>query len=253
MQSQCPHCHTIFKLLDSQIEQAEGQVRCGHCLAIFTAEILPEDSHQDQSQAVIIQQDNFTIEDIPTVTTSSEEPVELPDVVPPELRAEISNPTKHYSSVSSIFWTLAIISLVAAGVLQYAFYDRIQLVKHNELRPWLEKLCAYAHCELPEPRDPSRIELTHKNVFTHPNQSTALMISATIVNQAEFKQDFPLLDIVFSNIRGEDIAGRRFKPEEYLNIPADQIGKMEPGEPVSFNIEIIDSGTELMSYEFTFL
>ena len=79
------------------------------------------------------------------------------------------------------------------------------------------------------------------------------MISDTIVNQAEFKQAFPLLDIVFSNVRGEDIAGRRFKPEEYLNMPSNQMAKMEPGEPVSFNIEIIDSGTELMSYEFNFL
>ena len=249
MQTQCPHCHTIFQIHDSQIEQAEGQVRCGHCLAVFTAEILIENESHPQVQ----QENHFPLEDIPAITTETEKLEELPDVVPPELRAEIRSPKNQYGITGSIFWTLAIFALIATGILQYAFYNRIQLVQHNELRPWLEKLCHYARCELPEPKDPSRIELTHKNIFTHPNQQGALMISATIVNQAEFKQAFPQLDIVFSNIRGENIAGRRFKPEEYLNIPEDQIGKMEPGEPASFNIEIIDSGTELMSYEFSFL
>ena len=253
MQTQCPHCHTIFQILDAQFEQAEGQVRCGHCLAIFTAEILTANTETDESPAEAIEQNYFTLEDIPSITTDTPKLEDFPDVVPPELRAEIRSQKNQYSFTGSVFWTLALVTLIATGILQYAFYNRIQLVKHNELRPWLEQLCHYAQCELPDPRDPSRIELTHKNVFTHPNQSAALMISASMVNQAEFKQAFPLLDIVFSNVRGEAIAGRRFKPEEYLNISPEQMGKMEPGEPVSFNIEIIDSASELMSYEFSFL
>ncbi|MDH5472874.1 MAG: zinc-ribbon and DUF3426 domain-containing protein [Gammaproteobacteria bacterium] len=253
MNTQCPHCHTIFKIHQQQIKQAEGQVRCGHCLAIFSAEILIDDPVINESQQNNVEHNHFKLNDIPSITMDRQQPNGLPDVVPPELRAEIRSRKKHYSVLSSIFWSLAIITMIAAGIAQYAYYDRTKLVQHNELRPWLEMLCLYAKCELPEPRDPSRIELTHKNVFTHPNQAGALMISATIVNQAEFKQAFPLLDIVFSNVRGEHIAGRRFKPEEYLHISADQLGKMEPGEPISFNIEIIDSGKELMSYEFNFL
>ena len=52
---------------------------------------------------------------------------------------------------------------------------------------------------------------------------------------------------------GQLIAGRQFKPWEYLGIPKDQINKMEPGNPVSFSIEIIDPGKDVMSYEFSFL
>ena len=246
MKTQCPHCHTFFHITETQLEQAENQVRCGHCLAIFSAEILPDEP--EVTELELEQED-----DLPSITNDRDEPLVLPDVVPPELRAEIRDKKNHYSFFGTLFWLIAILSMIVAGLLQYAYYERTQLVKYNELRPWLEKLCSYAQCDLPDPRDPTRIELTHKNIFTHPNQPEALMISATIVNQAEYRQAFPLVEIVFSNIRGQDIAGRRFRPDEYLNIPQEQIGKMEPGEPVSFNIEIIDSGTELMSYKFNFL
>lgn len=253
MKTQCPHCHTIFNLTNTELEQADNQVRCGHCLAIFSAETFTDQPEINESRLEDTDVNQIELEDIPTITTNKQEPVELPDVVPPELRTEIREKRPGPGLFSSVFWLLAICTAISAGILQYAYYDRVQLVKHNELRPWLTKLCLYAKCELPEPRDPARIELTHKNVFTHPNHAEALMISATIVNQAEFQQAFPLIDIVFSNVRGQAIAGRRFTPEEYLNMPASQIGIMEPGEPVSFNIEIIDSGRELMSYEFNFL
>lgn len=254
MKTQCPHCNCIFQITESQLEQAEHQVRCGHCLGIFKAKLLLDDEvFVDDNETGIANFHKPPIEDIPAISHEGRKSVIQPDVVPPALRAEIGNPKKYYSFASTFFWLLAILTMIAAGLLQYAYYERALLVQHNELRPWLEKLCLYARCELPEPRDPTRIELTHKNVYTHPNQPQALMISATIVNQAEFQQAFPRIDIIFSNVRGQDVAGRRFSPEEYLNIPAEQISKMEPGEPVSFNIEIMDSGTELMSYRFDFL
>ncbi|MDH5767187.1 MAG: zinc-ribbon and DUF3426 domain-containing protein [Gammaproteobacteria bacterium] len=252
MKTQCPHCDTIFQFTEDQFLQADHQVRCGHCQGTFSAEILlDEPIIEPQNTEEIFNQE--IIDDIPSITSDRFEPALVSDVVPPELRTEIRPREKYYSFVGTFFWVIAILTMISAGLLQYAYYDRVLLVQHNELRPWLEKLCVYAKCELPEPKDPSRIELTHKNIFTHPNQPQALMISATIVNQAEFKQAFPKIDIIFSNVRGQDIAGRRFTPEEYLNIPIDQLTKMEPGEPVSFNIEIMDSGTELMSYRFNFL
>ncbi|MDH5484515.1 MAG: DUF3426 domain-containing protein, partial [Gammaproteobacteria bacterium] len=133
------------------------------------------------------------------------------------------------------------------------YYDRLKLLQHAELRPALDILCQYTGCQLPEPRDPSRIKLSSKNIYTHPNTENALMVSAIIVNEAEYPQDFPLLELRFENIRGEAIAGRRFNAEEYLDIPQQQLKKIQPGEPVSLNIEIIDPGKDVMTYEFNFL
>lgn len=247
IQTECPHCHTVFSITEEQLEQAEAQVRCGHCLAIFTAENPYNSPHieitdTDTENKLAEQQSDDESNDVP-----------LADVIPADLRAETRDPDKHYGIASTVLWSSAILIMMLTGFLQYAYYDRLRLVQFNELRPWLGLLCEYAPCDLPDPRDPKRIELSSKNIFTHPNAENALMISATIVNQAEFEQNFPLLELSFENIRGQIIAGRHFKPYEYLAIPADKISKMEPGNPVSFNIEIIDPGKEMVSYAFEFL
>ena len=37
MYTQCPHCHAIFQVSTSQLKAADGDVRCGQCLTIFSA------------------------------------------------------------------------------------------------------------------------------------------------------------------------------------------------------------------------
>ena len=242
MQTECPHCHTLFRITEQQLEQADGQVQCGHCLAIFSAENpynsqLQNDSHTDAKSP-----DENNIFDNENI---------MDDVVPAELRGE--NNSKTYNFLSSLIWSLAILALIITGLAQLAWLQREELVKYPQLQTVMEKACLYIKCKLPAPRDTKRIKLTSKNVYTHPNIEKALMINGTIVNQAEFSQAFPLLEIRFENIRGEVIAARRFKPTEYLGIPENQIGYMQPGEPVSFNIEVIDPGTDVVSYAFEFL
>ncbi len=40
MQTQCPHCQTLFHVTDEQLQAADGQVRCGQCDEVFTADII---------------------------------------------------------------------------------------------------------------------------------------------------------------------------------------------------------------------
>lgn len=245
MQTECPHCHTVFRVSEEQLEKANAQLRCGHCLAIFTA----ESPYQNQQHNAL--STNHPFDDAEESPTGDHQP--LPDVIPPELRAETRSNRHHYSITGTVFLSLGILTMIIGGLLQYAYYDRLKLLEHTELRPALEMLCRYTGCQLPDPRDPSRIKLSSKNIYTHPNTDNALMVSATIVNEAEYQQDFPLLELRFENIRGEAIAARRFRPEEYLDIPQQQLEKIQPGEPVSLNIEIIDPGKDVMTYEFNFL
>lgn len=251
IQTECPHCHTLFRVTQSQLDQADGQVRCGHCLAIFTVE---NPYQTDHDIGITAQRDEpVQLEQMDPLHSNDTGKHVLPDVIPPELRAESRNRKRDYSVIGTLFWSMAIVLMIVTGLLQYAYYDRSRLVQYDNLRPWLTLFCKYARCELPEPRDPARIELSSKNVYTHPNAENALMVSATMINHASYVQAFPLLELRFENIRGELIAGRQFKPEEYLDIPAEKIQKMQPGTPVSFTMEIVDPGKDVMSYEFKFL
>lgn len=52
MQTECPHCETVFALNNADLERAEGRVRCGECQHIFDARdrLLPDpDSVEDGS------------------------------------------------------------------------------------------------------------------------------------------------------------------------------------------------------------
>lgn len=242
MQTECPHCHTVFRIKEADLNLADGQVRCGHCLAIFTA---------DNPYNTI------TYEDADTTTEDESEhddfkPV-VADVIPPQLRAESRKGKSRYGFMGTALLALAILISSGALVIQYAYYNRDNLVKIKDLRPWLQQMCDIGGCVLPAPKDTSLIVLSGKNIFTHPNTENALMISATIVNQASFVQEFPIIELRFENVRGKTIAGRRFHAKEYLGIPAEQISQMQPETPVNFNLEIKDPGNEMVSYEFTFL
>src|SRR5262245_41285719 len=37
MLTQCPQCHTVFRLAPTLLEAAQGRVRCGRCNAVFDA------------------------------------------------------------------------------------------------------------------------------------------------------------------------------------------------------------------------
>ncbi|MDQ1362968.1 MAG: hypothetical protein QG652_828 [Pseudomonadota bacterium] len=279
MKTECPHCHTVFRVTEQTLQQCAGQVRCGHCLAIFTAEIPQQMSFDDllavrdeipQTDAENAAAD--TLQDIPDEMNAEAEIPEpvmesgtdenpatekqhhvLPDVIPPSLRAEYRAGEKYTDFVSGLFWSLAIWLMIIIGFAQYAWYDRQRWLQYPQTRAWYERACEQLKCELPEPRDLLSIDLIRKNIYTHPNNKHGLMVSGTMINQAEFAQAFPLLELRFENIRGEAIAARRFKPAEYLDLPEDRISTMQPGEPVAFTLEIIDPGQDVVSYEFTFL
>lgn len=282
LQTQCPHCHSVFRLSVDALAQADGQVRCGHCLAVFYAEVSeaePEDNFIDDNIAddgiadnssgidsiryetaddrftdVHVPLDNAARPDNPdeNLDDNLHDDYAVADVIPAELRGQTSR-KKGYGFFGKLLISLAVLLCLAAGALQYAWYNRAELVKINQLRPWLEQACELAQCNLPKARDPSQFLLSSKNIFTHPNEKNALMVSATIINQADFAQAYPLIELRFANVRGQTIAARRFSAEEYLGIDAQHISQIPAHTPISFNLEIVDPGEEMISYEFEFL
>lgn len=268
MQIECPHCHSVFRVQPTVLEQADGQVRCGHCLAVFdahnplhriqaetTSDIQLEFDTDDNVpfSAAWLNDDKEIIDEPIAADQENSQQHSVADVIPPELRAETRQKKNSYGFLRGLLFSIGILLCIAAGVLQYTYYNRAELVKITELRPWLEKACRLAKCTLPQPRDTRLFLLSSKNIFTHPNEKDALMISATIINQAQFSQAYPVIELRFADVRGQTIAVRRFSPNEYLGIPSEQITTITPGTPVSFNLEIKDPGDEMVSYEFEFL
>jgi len=273
MQTQCPHCHTLFHLTHEQLHMAEGLVRCGVCKEVYNAldtspassdsRLTTEEYDISAAQNPPAQPDTASVEPQQTRTSETDDVFDLfqPEseaekihsfnsVIPDEIRRHA---TQQNSTVSSLLWSLAILFLAFTLVAEYVWFNRNKLVQLPQAKPWVKRICELTNCELAALRDPSQIKLLSRKVYTHPNQQHALMITVTIVNHASFAQPYPDMLVKFSDIRGHVVASRRFQPEQYLHRPRSQLPLLKPDKPVSFTMGIEDPGKNAMTYEFDFL
>ncbi len=266
MQTRCPECNTLFKLTDQDLEKANGQVQCGHCFHVFTAK--PE-SEADNNFKLVEEVDTSdidlntfadAIDDIPDEEPLVEDKPEqaalfeknpmIDDLVPPEIRHQQEKTSKPYQTA---LWSVFIVLLSLGAFSQLIYFNRDQIASKPGLRSYMLSFCELAQCEISDLRDLKRLELSSKNVYSHPNVDNALMITAVIVNQAAFAQQFPVLQISFTNLVGDTVMARQFKPGEYLNTDEENLNEMQPGLPIQITLEVLDPGSSATAYEFNFI
>ena len=233
MQTECPHCHTLFRVTEAQLDMAEGMVRCGVCKQIF-------DARADNKPPP---DENRPARDAPIADAAIE-------TITEELDAADQIPT--YSTAATVAWSLAILFLIATLAAEYIWFNQPELLQGPRFRPITARLCELTDCQHLQKRDLSKIEMISRNIYTHPNAKEALMITTTLVNNAAYAQPYPDVQIDFSNVRGEMVASRRFHPEEYLQKDGDQVGLLQSDNPIAFGLEIRDPGKQAITYEFSF-
>lgn len=151
-----------------------------------------------------------------------------------------------------IGWGL--LNLLAASALagQYVAYNFETLARQDRLRPWFEQLCPQLGCTVPAKVDTTQLKSSNLVVRDHPQFSGALVVDAIIYNRAAFSQPFPLLKLSFTDMQGQLLASRRFKPSEYLG--GELAGKkdMPPQTPIHIALDILDPGQQAMNYRLEF-
>jgi len=172
-------------------------------------------------------------------------------LIPDEYRIPVLHNT--HSIWRDLVWSMAILVLTASLFVEYTWFNRNELISNPQLRPLIIQFCSITDCGPMDLRDPGKIEMTTRNIYTHPNVKNALMISGTFINHARFEQPYPNILIDFSNVRGEVTASRIFTPEDYLQIKQGSLKPLPPNVSIDFTIEIKDPGTNAMTYEFSFL
>ena len=255
MQTECPHCHTVFRIAQSQLDMANGMVRCGYCKQVFDAstrdtsrikeravDTVAITGQHDHQPADTEAQDRT--EDKSFLSTTSADAAG--DELQPAGRA------RSYSAIATAAWSLAILVLISTLIAEYLWFNQPEVFQRDNMKPVTSRLCGYTDCAHLQQRDTSQIEMVSRNVFSHPNEKRALMVSTTIVNHAAYAQPYPDVQIDFSNVRGELIASRRFTPEEYLQNDTQQLSLLQSNNPVTFGLEIRDPGKQAITYEFSF-
>ncbi len=278
MLTRCPNCQTIFRIREDQLKMADGLAHCYRCEQVFDArENLSETATaarpptqaptpsppnpEADSTAGMLQstQVESAIEGIqreinpaPLTQETEDAPSSHADTPPLSIDELLAPPKKRKGFFATLFWLLACTALLAAAVLQLAWFEREEVIKYPEGRMLLEKLCHYAQCQVPELRDPALIRITQRQITSHPERRNALLVELTIKNQAPFSQPYPILELSLSATDGVLIARRSFSPAEYLD-PATAANRlMPPGMPRQIRIEIEDPGANVTGFEFNF-
>ena len=83
---------------------------------------------------------------------------------------------------------------------------------------------------------------------SHPTQRGALAVDAIITNQADFPQPYPQLQLQFTDLNGAPVAGRQFRPDEYLSGELRGSRLMPVQQPVHIALELLDPGPRAVNY-----
>ncbi len=264
MYARCPHCSTIFRVTAPQLSAAQGWVRCGQCRSAFDA--LGSLADQAEGFAPVA----VPAPDTPVGSTISAAPMEIEcgaDVAPPaeEVFDLVNAPpinmyehavepeTVRHGWAGTLAWTAVNLFLIILLVAQYVYFTRDDLVRYPELRPSLETMCGVMGCEIPLMRDVKRISLVNRELRSHPGVTNALLVKATLINNAPFPQPYPVLQLSLSNATGQIVAARRFQPVDYLGKAVNLKEGMAPQQPVEVVLELVDPGQNAISFEFEFL
>lgn len=251
METSCPRCSSHYRITDNQLQAALGRVKCGQCGMIFNA--LQSLKSFDGEKPTGYQ---------PSPTASNEDSDQVTDI---EIRAEpkvteselslheamYGHKRNSLAHFSPFLLFVGILILIVVGIAQAVYYQRFQLIDKPRFQKQVLSLCELVPCGESQFSSIRQIKLLERNVFTHPVTSNALMVTGSFINQAPFTQKLPRMLVSLFDIKGELIANRVFEPAEYLQEDKNRT-TMASNKSVQFRLEIIDPGTDALTYEFEF-
>lgn len=256
MYAQCPECLTVYALDAAAIAQGHGNVRCGHCTMVFDAlptlsETLPPEPFSalpTQLPAIDPPQLVQSVFRPPTAVVGASPATPVLIVAPPAFVRR-----RHVRAAKrNTRWLAGCAALAALLVVQLAWANRATITADQALRPWLARVCGALSCTLPPLKDVSKLALLSRDIRPHPSVPGALILSATVRNDAHFTQPFPVIRITLSDLDDNRVAMRRFLSAEYVADPATRAAGLTPGASVAVAFEVEDPGKNAVAFEFGF-
>lgn len=288
--TRCPNCHARFRVTDGQLKLAEGQVRCGACLKVFSApehevsSFKPEQDSPPQHRPEATAQPAGTepatetassvplnatpaVADTPSATDTG--PAETP--LPAHIEADhtesgstttvplIAEPLQlakvedERNPITTAFLLLGILLTLAVFLSQLVWFERARLAQYPQLQGIYSMLCHQLSCDLDSADALGQIRNHSLHVQPHPRFADALKVSIVLENTAPFPQPWPALQLRFTDLKGREVAQRTFQPDEYLDTRNLSTAHMMPAQPMQIELELASPGRRGVSYELSLL
>lgn len=161
-------------------------------------------------------------------------------------------PRGHFVAASWLTWSASCLLLALVLAVQLAWANRVELVRNPATRAWTQRICTNIPCRLPPIKDVAQLELLSRDVRPDPNAADALTITATVRNDATFRQPWPVVVVELTDFDNHTVAMRRFRPAEYMPDPSRRAAGIAPGATAALAFEVADPGKRAGGYRFSF-
>lgn len=153
---------------------------------------------------------------------------------------------------AGVLWALGCLALIVILAAQLAWAKRVALLQNPQTRTWATRVCDTIDCHLPPIRDVAKLELLSRDIRPDPRTTGALVITATLRNNANFRQPWPIVTVELSDLDGKPVAMRRFRPAEYMPDAARRAAGMAAGATAAVAFEVADPGKNAVNFQFSF-
>ncbi len=116
----------------------------------------------------------------------------------------------------------------------------------------LKTFCDLFSCSPPAPIEIQAIKSLKIVMRPDPQAPQKLLIDALIVNQADYPQPFPDLEIRLTDQQSQRIMQKRFHADEYRRGQLKKLTRMPPHQPMHILLTIKNPGNIIVNYEVLF-
>lgn len=232
----------------TQKEAGLDQDNTGNGDAIHQEEIL---RHRDIQGAVQKAPQQGSHETTDTLTHDTPPPDREPAKY--RLNPDLEESSQAHSSPiwASLLSIAAILLLLSTIGLQYLVAQREHFSQHRYFRPLLTTICPHIGCVMPPRRKLALLSIGDNRIETHPQFPEALLITAELANNGLFEQNYPIVELIMTNIQQEVVASRRFYPNEYLPEPSNRTTRyFAASSREQLELEVVDPGSHATGFEF---
>jgi predicted Zn finger-like uncharacterized protein len=249
MFTRCPACHTVHPLNAALLAQGAGKFRCGKCNKISNALDFLFDEWPDAGASAAAK--GSTPELGISIDLNAPNNAEFSAEENPDDENGVGEAgTVRKGMLVRVAWIIAALVLLVVTVINLADVFREPLQENAALQKSLVKMGIRESVPEPPYRDLSKIHLITSEMRNHPGRTDALRLSATIVNQANRRQAYPVLEVILLESGGLALASRQFEPSEYLAEDADIEAGMTPKAYLSVVLDLADPGNQAVGFEF---
>jgi predicted Zn finger-like uncharacterized protein len=265
--TRCPGCRTVFRVTDAQLALRGGQVRCGHCHAVFDG-VASRVSLAPRTARVASDYYDEAALGPPTVTLRSahslqpapspqhEEPP--PPIAPDEPgedapRADYEHrfarnkPRTRPRRTALYASVIALLLLLLAGQALVHFRDNIA-AHWPATRPALASLCNVLGCAVRPLRDVAALSIEASDLQADPAHKGLLTLTATVRNRAVYTLAYPHLELTLTDAQDQVVVRRALAPADYAGGTVDPLPGIPGNGEVAIKLFIDASATSQAGY-----